>query len=98
MLWVIIIFEKIFNGIVWIIDKFYFNLLPFTLNYIGAPLFVLGILAAIGFIGGNILFLVIFAVLGYYFVKGTLFSPPYSKVAKAQMGNVTNNNYSQVSN
>ena len=68
------------------------------LNYIGAPLFVLGILFAIGFIGGNVLLFIIFLVLGYYFVKGTLFSPPYSKVAKSQMGNVTNNNYSQVSN
>jgi hypothetical protein len=96
LIWIGIALEKIFNFIVWTVNTFFFNILPYTLNYIGAPLFIIGLLFAIGFIGGNILFFIIFMILGYYFIKGTLFSSPYSKVVKTQMGNVSNNNYASV--
>jgi hypothetical protein len=77
------------------IKNFYIYVLPYTLNYIGIPLFVLGLLVAIGFVGSNILMFILFMVLGYFFIKGTLFSSPYSKSYKAQVSNVSNNDYAK---
>jgi hypothetical protein len=77
------------------IKNFYIYVLPYTLNYIGIPLFVLGLLVAIGFVGSNILMFILFMVLGYFFIKGTLFSSTYSKSYKAQVSNVSNNDYAK---
>ncbi len=77
------------------IKNFYIYVLPYTLNYIGIPLFVLGLLVAIGFVGSNILMFILFMVLGYFFIKGTLFSSPYAKSYKAQVSNVSNNDYAK---
>ena len=77
------------------IKNFYVYVLPYTLNYIGIPLFVLGLLMAIGFVGSNILMFILFMILGYYFIKGTIFSSPYSKSYKMQVSNVSNNDYAK---
>jgi len=53
---------------------FYFTFLPFVIQYIGIPLFVLGIILAIGFAGGTLLFTIIFFIFMYFFIKGTIFS------------------------
>ena len=53
---------------------FYFTFLPFVIQYIGIPLFVLGIILAIGFAGGTLLFTIIFLIFMYFFIKGTIFS------------------------
>ena len=77
------------------VKNFYVYILPYTLNYIGIPLFVLGLLMAVGFVGSNILMFILFMILGYYFIKGTLFSSPYAKSYKMQVSNVSNNDYAK---
>ena len=64
----------IFKGI-WAFTKwFYLTFLPFVIQYIGIPLFVLGILLAIAFAGGTLLFTILFFIFMYYFIKGTIFT------------------------
>ena len=53
---------------------FYLTLIPFILQYIGIPLFALGVLLALAFAGGTILFIVIFCISIYIFIKGTIFN------------------------
>lgn len=53
---------------------FYFTLIPFILQYIGIPMFALGILLAVAFAGGTILFTIVFFIFMFYFIRGTLFS------------------------
>ena len=74
--WLIITpFKWIGQFILW----FYSTLLPLFLQYAGIPLFILGILLAICFAGGSFLFMLLFFVGGYYFIKNSIFSNPYSK-------------------
>jgi hypothetical protein len=54
---------------------FYGTFLPFIIQYIGIPLFALGILLALSFAGGTILFAVLFFVFMFFFIKGTIFAP-----------------------
>ena len=53
---------------------FYLTLIPFILQYIGIPLFALGVLLALAFAGGTMLFIVIFCISIYIFIKGTIFN------------------------
>ena len=53
---------------------FYLTFLPFVIQYIGIPLFVLGILLALAFAGGTLLFSILFCIFMYFFIKGTIFS------------------------
>lgn len=53
---------------------FYLTLIPFILQYIGIPMFALGILLAVAFAGGTILFTIVFFIFMFYFIRGTLFS------------------------
>ena len=55
---------------------FYLTFLPFVIQYIGIPFFILGILLALSFAGGTILFAIIFFVFMFYFIKGTIFASP----------------------
>ena len=52
---------------------FYLDFLPFIIQYIAAPLFILGILLAIAFAGGTLLFTIIFFIFIYFFIKYTIF-------------------------
>ena len=52
---------------------FYFEFVPFIVQYIGIPLFVLGILLAVAFAGGTLLFTILFFVFMFFFIKGTIF-------------------------
>jgi hypothetical protein len=52
---------------------FYLDFLPFIIQYIAAPLFILGILLAIAFAGGTLLFTIMFFIFIYYFIKYTIF-------------------------
>ena len=52
---------------------FYLDFLPFIIQYIGIPLFVLGIILALAFAGGTLLFIVLFFIFMYFFIKGTIF-------------------------
>ena len=53
---------------------FYGTLIPFILQYIGIPMFALGILLALAFAGGTVLFTVVFFIFMFYFIRGTIFS------------------------
>ena len=52
---------------------FYGTFIPFVIQYLGIPLFILGVLLALAFAGGTLLFTIAFAVFMYYFIKGTIF-------------------------
>jgi len=52
---------------------FYKEFIPFVILYIGLPMFFLGILLAFAFAGGTLLFMFIFFIFMYYFIKGTIF-------------------------
>jgi hypothetical protein len=60
----------LFRFIIW----FYTTLIPFIVQYIGIPMFALGILLALAFAGGTVLFVIVFSIFMFYFIKGTLFS------------------------
>lgn len=53
---------------------FYFTLIPYVLQYIGIPMFALGILLAVAFAGGTVLFTIVFFIAMFYFLRGTIFS------------------------
>ena len=53
---------------------FYLTFLPFILQYIAIPLFVLGVLIAFAFAGGTLLFIITFTIFIFFFIKGTIFS------------------------
>lgn len=60
---------------------FYITFLPFVIQYIGIPMFILGILVALAFAGGTMLFVILFFIFIFYFIKGTIFNsaPPIIK-------------------
>ena len=72
----------IISSIIWSILKailkfsawFYFKFIPFILQYIGIPLFVLGIILALAFAGGTLVFIIAFFIFMYFFIKGTIFT------------------------
>jgi hypothetical protein len=53
---------------------FYTVLVPFLVQYIGIPMFALGVLLALAFAGGTILFTVVFFIIMFFFIKGVFFS------------------------
>lgn len=59
---------KVYQFAVW----FYFTFLPFVIQYVGIPLFCLGIILAIAFAGGTVLFTTVFFIFMFYFIKGTI--------------------------
>jgi hypothetical protein len=52
---------------------FYLTFLPFIIQYIGIPLFVLGVILAVAFAGGSLIFIILFFIFMYFFIKGTIF-------------------------
>ena len=64
------IFKGIFNFAIW----FYGTFLPFVIQYIGIPLFALGIILALAFAGGTMLFVIAFFIFTFFFIKGTIFN------------------------
>ena len=72
--------DKILPPIKWFYVDFIFF---FVIPYIGLPMFFLGILLAFAFAGGTLLFMFIFFIFMYYFIKGTIFnSNPFPKKNK----------------
>ena len=64
-----IVIGAVFSFMKW----FYFDFLPFILKYIALPLFILGIILAIAFAGGTVLFTIAFFIFIYFFIKHTIF-------------------------
>ena len=71
-LWNII--KTLLTGIGYFAKWFYIEFIPFVIQYIGLPMFFLGILLAFAFAGGTLLFMFIFFIFMYYFIKGTIFN------------------------
>ena len=63
------IWTLILDFMIW----FYGTFIPFVIQYLGIPLFILGVLLALAFAGGTLLFTIAFAVFMFYFIKGTIF-------------------------
>ena len=77
------VFATLINLMIW----FMTSLLPTLITYIGVPMFVLGIITALGLTGGSILFFIVCAVGMYYFIKKTVFmSTPKLKFAENNNG------------
>ena len=72
------VLEWVGRGPVFLLLKFawwfYGTLIPFVVQYIGIPMFALGILLAVAFAGGTVLFTIVFFIFMFYFIRGTLFS------------------------
>ena len=63
----------VISGLLSFMSWFYLDFLPFILQYIAFPLFVLGVIMAIAFAGGTVLFTIMFFIFMYYFIKYTIF-------------------------
>jgi hypothetical protein len=64
------VFRAIYEFAKW----FYLQFLPFILQYIAIPLFALGVILGLAFTFGTFIFVVIFFIFMYFFIKGTIFS------------------------
>ena len=69
----------VFSGIVWVLKIVFailsyilFTIVPFLVQYIGIPLFILGIIMGIMFMGGHILFVILFIIGLAFYIKGLL--------------------------
>ena len=51
---------------------FYGTFLVFVISYIGIPMFTLGILLSLALAGSTMLFIIIFLIAMYYFIRGTI--------------------------
>jgi hypothetical protein len=60
-------------GIFVFLRWFYLDFLPFIIQYIAIPLFILGLLMAVAFAGGTLLITIVFFVFLYFFIKYTIF-------------------------
>ena len=67
-----IIFTVI-SGVLRFMYWFYFDFLPVIIQYIALPLFVLGVILAIAFAGGTLLFTIAFFIFIFFFIKHTIF-------------------------
>ena len=65
---------EVLKGVYKFAKWFYFTFLPFMLQYIAIPLFILGIILAVAFAGGTLLFTILFFIVMYFFIKGTIFT------------------------
>jgi hypothetical protein len=52
---------------------FYTKFIPFVIKWIGIPMFLLGVLLAVSFAGGTVLFVIVFFAVMYFFIKKTFF-------------------------
>ena len=64
----------ILKAIYYFAKWFYLSFLPFIIQYIGIPLFILGIILALAFAGGTLVFTILFFIVMYFFIKGTIFN------------------------
>lgn len=77
----------VFSGLINLMIWFLTSLLPTLITYIGVPMFVLGIIMALGLTGGSVLFFIVCAVGMYYFIKKTVFmSSPKLQFAEKNNG------------
>ena len=72
------VIDKAITGPVVILAKFawwfYGTLIPFIIKWIGIPMFLLGVLLAVSFAGGTLIFTIVFFLVMYFFVKKLIFN------------------------
>lgn len=87
----------VFSGIVWVLRIVFmalyyilFNIVPFLIQYIGIPMFILGAILGIMFLGGHMLFVVLFIVGLYFYIRGLFNVKLVSKAPKTNLNaNIT---------
>jgi len=79
----------VFSGIVWVLRIVFmalyyilFNIVPFLIQYVGIPMFILGAILGIMFLGGHMLFVVLFIVGLYFYIRGLFNVKLVSKAPK----------------
>ena len=79
----------VFSGIVWVLKIIFmalyyilFKIVPFLIQYVGIPMFILGAILGIMFLGGHMLFVVLFIVGMYFYIRGLFNIKLVSKAPK----------------
>ena len=79
----------VFSGIVWVLKIIFmvlyyilFKIVPFLIQYVGIPMFILGAILGIMFLGGHMLFVVLFVVGMYFYIRGLFNVKLVSKAPK----------------
>jgi hypothetical protein len=80
----------VFSGIVWVLKIIFmalyyilFKIVPFLIQYVGIPMFILGAILGIMFLGGHMLFVVLFIVGMYFYIRGLFNVKLVSKAPKS---------------
>lgn len=67
----------VFSAIVWVLKIIFmalyyilFKIVPFLIQYVGIPMFILGAILGIMFLGGHMLFVLLFIVGMYFYISG----------------------------
>jgi hypothetical protein len=77
----------IVKGVGLILYTIFVDIVPFLVIYVGIPLFILGILLGLLFFGGHLLFLIVFFVGIYFYIRGAF----DLKIKPASKPSTTNN-------
>lgn len=86
----------VFSGIVWVLKIVFmalyyilFKIVPFLIQYVGIPMFILGAILGIMFLGGHMLFVVLFVVGLYFYIRGLFNIKLVSKAPKTNSNSMT---------
>ena len=86
----------VFSGIVWVLKIIFmalyyilFKIVPFLIQYVGIPMFILGAILGIMFLGGHMLFVVLFIVGMYFYIRGLFNIKLVSKAPKINSNSST---------
>jgi hypothetical protein len=82
----------VFSLIVWVLRMIFmvlyyvlFVIVPFLVQYVGIPMFILGAILGIMFLGGHMLFVVMFILGMFFYIKGLL---NIKLVSKSKLNNL----------
>ena len=86
----------VFSAIVWVLKIIFmalyyilFKIVPFLIQYVGIPMFILGAILGIMFLGGHMLFVVLFIVGMYFYIRGLFNVKLVSKAPKVNSNSNT---------
>ena len=89
----------VFSGIVWVLKNIFialyyvlFNIVPFLIQYVGIPMFILGTILGIMFLGGHMLFVILFIVGMYFYIRGLFNVKLVSKTSKVSVNTMPKEN------
>jgi 4-hydroxybenzoate polyprenyltransferase len=85
----------VFSGIVWVLKIIFmalyyilFKIVPFLIQYVGIPMFILGAILGIMFLGGHMLFVVLFIVGMFFYIRGLFNIKLVSNVPKLSVNDM----------